>query len=250
MPQHAMENGIEDYDLLLEGNKSLLAERDDFCYHCEDLRAELAEVRSRAKKQIADLEAKVKSAEAHSVDIAAAGEKCLKDFEDELVHDLAELHMLFVRNTQAIGGLCSPMPEGKPSAADYLRWLSTEIFGLPDMFGGINENFATATVEGALAMAGDFVDLEVMQDVVVSSGVDILPTGRDVRRSAHAVVKNWRRSFGYNYVLAAIRTKHAKVPFFFGDSNHTIALLRLRSRMCPSKLFLTLILRRPVMVQS
>jgi hypothetical protein len=35
--QHAMENGVEDYGLLLEGNKSLLAERDDFCYHCEDL---------------------------------------------------------------------------------------------------------------------------------------------------------------------------------------------------------------------
>jgi hypothetical protein len=32
--QRAMENGIEDYDLLLEGNKSLLAERDDFRYHC------------------------------------------------------------------------------------------------------------------------------------------------------------------------------------------------------------------------
>jgi hypothetical protein len=35
--QCAVENGIEDYDLLLEGNKSLLAERDDFHYHCEDL---------------------------------------------------------------------------------------------------------------------------------------------------------------------------------------------------------------------
>jgi hypothetical protein len=32
--QRAVENGIEDYDLLLEGNKSLLAERDDFRYHC------------------------------------------------------------------------------------------------------------------------------------------------------------------------------------------------------------------------
>jgi hypothetical protein len=35
--QCAVENGNKDYDLLLEGNKSLLAERDDFCYHCEDL---------------------------------------------------------------------------------------------------------------------------------------------------------------------------------------------------------------------
>jgi hypothetical protein len=27
--------------------------------------------------------------------------------------------------------------------------------GLPDMFSGVNENFATAAIEGALAMAGD-----------------------------------------------------------------------------------------------
>jgi hypothetical protein len=49
------------------------------------------------------------------------------------------------------------MPEGEPSALDYLRWLSTEISGLPGMFGGVNENFVTAAVEGALVMAGDFV---------------------------------------------------------------------------------------------
>jgi hypothetical protein len=30
--QRIVDNGIEDYDLLLEGNKSLLAERDDFHY--------------------------------------------------------------------------------------------------------------------------------------------------------------------------------------------------------------------------
>jgi hypothetical protein len=40
--------------------------------------------------------------------------------------------------------------------------LSTEISGLPDMFCGVNENFATATVKGALTMAGDPVDLEAV----------------------------------------------------------------------------------------
>jgi hypothetical protein len=49
------------------------------------------------------------------------------------------------------------MPEGEPSAMDYLRWLSTEISGLPDMFGGVNENFITAVVEGALVMAGSLL---------------------------------------------------------------------------------------------
>jgi hypothetical protein len=77
-------------------------------------------VRSGAKKQIVDLEAKVKSAKAHSTDVAAADEKHLKDFEDDPVRDMAELHTLYVRNAQDIGGLCSPVPEGEPSAAYYL----------------------------------------------------------------------------------------------------------------------------------
>jgi hypothetical protein len=144
--QRDVDNGIEGYDLLLEGNKSLLAERDDFCYCCEDLQVELAVVRSDAKKKIADLEVKVESVEARSVDVVAAGERCLKDFEDELIHSLAELHTLYVCNAQVIGGLCSLMPEGEPSVADYLQWLLTEISGLPNMFGGVNENFATTVV--------------------------------------------------------------------------------------------------------
>jgi hypothetical protein len=40
--------------------------------------------------------------------------------------------------------------------------LSEEISGLPDMFSGVNENFTTAAIEGALAMAGDLVDLDVV----------------------------------------------------------------------------------------
>jgi hypothetical protein len=48
--KHAVDNGIEYYDLLLEGNKSLLAKRDDFHFCWEDIQAELAEVRSEAKK--------------------------------------------------------------------------------------------------------------------------------------------------------------------------------------------------------
>jgi hypothetical protein len=111
---------------------------------------------------IVDLEAKVKSAEANTADVAAASEKRLKDFVDELVHDLAKLRTLYVRNTQAIGGLCSLMPKGKPYAVDYLWWLSIEISSLPNMFGSVNENFASATVEGDLAMAGDSIDLEAV----------------------------------------------------------------------------------------
>jgi hypothetical protein len=49
------------------------------------------------------------------------------------------------------------------------------------MFGGVNANFVTATVEGALVMASDSVDLVAMHDVVVSSGANILPTGEMCR---------------------------------------------------------------------
>jgi hypothetical protein len=113
--------GIEDYELLMDGNKSLLAECDDFRYHSEDLQAELAEVCSDAKKIIAILESKVKSTDGHSDDVAAAGEKRLRDFKGGLVRDLEELGELYVRNAQTIGGLCSLMPEGELSAMDYLH---------------------------------------------------------------------------------------------------------------------------------
>jgi peptidoglycan hydrolase CwlO-like protein len=73
--QCAMDNGVEDYNLLLMGNHSLLAECNDFKYHCENLEKELAEVRSDIKKRITDLEVKVKSAKAHIIHVAAADKK-------------------------------------------------------------------------------------------------------------------------------------------------------------------------------
>jgi hypothetical protein len=209
--QWAVDNGVDDYNLLLKGNKSLLAEHNDFCYRCEDLKAELAKAHFDAQKKTANLEARVRAAEAHNVDIATAGEKQLRDFEGELVRDLEELCALYVRNTQTIGGLCSLMPKGEPSAIDYLHWLSIEISSLLDMFGGVNENYVTAAVEGALIMARDYVDLDALQSTAAESGVDILPDERGVRRVVQAVSKKWWRSFGYDYVLATIRATHKKV---------------------------------------
>jgi hypothetical protein len=103
------------------------------------------------------------------------------------------------------------MPEGEPSAVNYLRWLAAEVPGLLAMFAGVNKNFVSAVVKGALMMAGDSVDLNALQSVAADSGADILPAERDVRRVARAVSKKWWCSFGYNYMLAAIRTKHEKV---------------------------------------
>jgi uncharacterized protein YlxW (UPF0749 family) len=67
--QRAVDNGVDDYNLLLEGNKSLLAERNDFHYRCEDLKDELAEAHYDAQKKTTDLESRVRAAE------AAIGEK-------------------------------------------------------------------------------------------------------------------------------------------------------------------------------
>jgi hypothetical protein len=72
MLQRSVDAGIEVYNLLMEGNKSLLAERDEFRYLSNDLETELA---SSAEKSVADLEARIKSAEAHNVDVAATSEK-------------------------------------------------------------------------------------------------------------------------------------------------------------------------------
>jgi hypothetical protein len=73
-----VDHSIEDYNLLVMGNKSLLSERNELKCHCEDLQVALVETCSDTKKRVADLEAKVKSTEAHD-------EKHLRDFEDGLV---------------------------------------------------------------------------------------------------------------------------------------------------------------------
>jgi hypothetical protein len=96
------------------------------------------------------------------------------------------------------------MLEGDPSAVNYIRWLSVEVGHLPKVFVGVNENFISTTVEGALAMVDDSVDLDAIQDVVAASGADILPVERDVWRAAHAVAQNWWRCFGCDYVLDAL----------------------------------------------
>jgi hypothetical protein len=80
-----MDNGVEDYILLMEGNKGHLAERIDFRHRCEDLKVVLAVVRSDATKRITDLEVRAMSVEAHSVNVDGASEKHLRDFEDGLV---------------------------------------------------------------------------------------------------------------------------------------------------------------------
>jgi hypothetical protein len=157
------------------------------------------------------LVSQVKATKAHIINVAITDEKQLSDFEGGLVRDLVDLRALYVRNAHTIGGLCSPMPKGEPSTADYLCWLSIEISSLPDMFGGINENFATVAIEGAVVMAGDSVDLDALQSTAAESGADLLPTERDMWRATRALLKKWWRSFSYDNVLTAFCAMHEKV---------------------------------------
>jgi hypothetical protein len=104
----------------------------------------------------------------------------LRDFESELVRKLEELHEMYADKVQIIGGLHSPISMEKASVKDY--WLSEEMSSLPDMFCGMNENFATAAIEGALVLAGDSVDLEAVW-VAASEGIaDVMPAGSGVQK--------------------------------------------------------------------
>jgi SMC interacting uncharacterized protein involved in chromosome segregation len=67
--------GIQDFSLVVTGNKKLASECDKLKHRCEGLAVELSEARSNAQKIIDDLEAKLRSAEAHSVDTATDRKK-------------------------------------------------------------------------------------------------------------------------------------------------------------------------------
>jgi hypothetical protein len=86
-----------------------------------------------------------------------------------------------------------------------------EVAGLPDMFCGVNENFATAAIEGALAFASDSIDLDAMQVATFEGGTYVLPAGSSVWKAARAISKKWWRSFGYDYVLSVICGQQAEV---------------------------------------
>jgi hypothetical protein len=65
MLQCALDHSIEDYNLLVIGNKSLLFEHNELKCRCVDLQAALAKACSNAKKRVDDLKSKVKTAKAH-----------------------------------------------------------------------------------------------------------------------------------------------------------------------------------------
>jgi hypothetical protein len=205
--QLALDHSVEDYELVVAGSSKLSSEHDQLKIRCDNLQAELVQARSDTEKRISDLEAKVASAEGCSIEIAAEGEKSLRDFQGVLVPQLERVHDMYAERVQSIDALCLTMPAGEPSNEYYLNWLSEEVSGLPNVFNGVNENVATAAIEGALTLAGDSVDLEAVRTGSSKAGVDILPTVSGIRKAARAFSKKWWRLFSYDYVLSAIRTQ-------------------------------------------
>jgi hypothetical protein len=87
---------------------------------------------------------------------------------------------MYADKVQIIGGLCSPISMEKPLVKDY--WLSEEMASLPDMFCGVNENFATAAIEGALVLVSDSIDLEVVRVAASEGSADVMPAASGVRK--------------------------------------------------------------------
>jgi hypothetical protein len=158
-------------------NASLLSERNDAHWRCEDLENDLKKHKADSAARIVALESNVKFAKTHCAEVSTASDKRLIDLEAELTSDLMELQKLYIHNIRGIGGLCSPMPEGHPSATDYICWVFKEVADLPKVFAGVNENFVSATVEGALLMADDSIDLDAVVDAAATSSANILPEG-------------------------------------------------------------------------
>jgi hypothetical protein len=132
-----------------------------------------------------------------------------------LVQQLERLCEMYADKVQSIRGLCSAMSVEEPLVEDYLNWLSEEVTGPPDMFSGMNENFATTAIEGALTLATNSVDLEAVRVATSGGGADVLPAVSGVWKAARAVSKKWWRSFGYDYMLSVICAQQWKVLSYF-----------------------------------
>jgi hypothetical protein len=89
------------------------------------------------------------------------------------------------------------------------------VTGLPDMFSGMNENFATTAIEGALALASNLIDLKVVRVAASEGGADVLSTAPGMRKAAQAVSKKWWLSFNYDYMLSVICAQQSKVLSYF-----------------------------------
>jgi hypothetical protein len=91
----ALDHSTEDYDIIVAGSRKLSSECDQLEIRCNNLQAKLEQAHSDAKKRISDMEAKVASTEARSVEIAAKGEKDLKDFQVVLVQQPEQVHDMY-----------------------------------------------------------------------------------------------------------------------------------------------------------
>jgi hypothetical protein len=103
------------------------------------------------------------------------------------------------------------MLEGYPSTVDYIRWLSVEVGDLPKVFTGMNENFVSTAFK-ALSQWLAILLISTPYKMLLLPVVLLFCLWRGLYgRLWRAVAKNWWWSFGYDYVLDAIRTRLREV---------------------------------------
>jgi hypothetical protein len=201
--------------MVVAGSRKLASEREQLKLQCESLQAEMAQNRSDAEKHIADLEARVKSANACSVEIAAESEKNLRDFESEFVQKLEGLREMYADNIQIIGGLCSPISMEEPSVEHYLNYLSEEVAALLDMFCGVNKFLPLLRLKGLLYWWVILLTLKLCGLQPPKAARMFCPLDRAIKILPVLFQKSGGTLPEYDYVLSVIHTQQAKVLSYF-----------------------------------
>jgi hypothetical protein len=118
---------------------------------------------------------------------------------------MVSLHEAYECNINSLGGICTPIGDGAPSADDYLRWLKSEVDVLPEVFFGVNENIVSVTLEGVLYMFSLEGHFRVRDD-----HLSLCPPC-DVKKTLGKVANDWWHPFGYKEAFSVARTKLREV---------------------------------------
>jgi hypothetical protein len=84
-----------------------------------------------------------------------------------------------------------------------VRWLTTEVACLPEVFASVNENFISVAVDGVLVMANDSINLPMLQASAIDSGLDVRPGERVLMTKFGKSEKI--RSFGFLFRIVQFR---------------------------------------------
>jgi hypothetical protein len=81
-------------------------------------------------------------AEACATEASTSVERGVAAYRFDLASNLAHLHETYERNIQSLDGIYSPIASATPSVKDYIRWLTSKVDCLREVFASVNENFS------------------------------------------------------------------------------------------------------------